>query len=125
MSEDIRLSDQQYQMVQVLNYLEEGSAKQVQAQLSHLGLAHTTIATVLTRLEKRGVLSSKVIGRERVYHCTVDVGEIRESMISSLVTTLFKGDSKALMTHLVTKGEINSDELDELRKIVKGEKSND
>ena len=117
----IRLSDQQYQLVQTLCALGEGSAKDLQEQLRHLGLAHTTIATVLSRLEKKGYLTSKISGRERIYRSLIDDTAVKRSMVSSLVDNLFKGDSKGLLTHLVNEGEIDLAELDELRKMLRSE----
>lgn len=48
MSKDVRLSDQQFQVVQAVNKLSGASAREVQRELAHLELAHTTIATVTT-----------------------------------------------------------------------------
>ena len=118
MGRNIRLSEQQLQLVQALNRLGEGSAREVQRELNHLDLAHTTVATVLTRLESKGVLHSEVRGRERVYRCIVEPGSLQRSMVSSLVATLFDGDSKALMAHLVQEGEFQPEELDELRQLI-------
>ena len=122
MAQEVKLSDQQYQLVQALGNLGRGSAREVQHEVMHLGLAHTTVATVLSRLETKGVLASEVRGRERVYRCLVDEKSIRQSMVSSLVSTLFKGDSKALMAHLVEEGEINPEKLDELHALIKKER---
>lgn len=122
MAESIRLSEQQFQIFQAINKLGKGSAKQVQKELGHLELAHTTIATVLSRLEKKGVFASEVKGRERVFHSIVDESAIRRSMVESLVSTVFRGDPKALIAHLVDEGEFNSSELDELREMVKSRK---
>lgn len=119
MAKDVRLSDQQFQLVQAVNKLGGASAKQVQRELAHLKLAHTTIATVLTRLEKKGVLASEVSGRERVYRSLVNEESIRQSMVASMVSTFFKGDSKALMAHLVNEGEVDSNELDELKAMIR------
>ncbi len=125
MNLDFRLSDQQFQVLQAVNKLGGASAKQVQLELKHLNLAHTTVATVLSRLEKKGLFTSKVEGRERVFTSQVDEGSIRKSMVESLISTVFKGDSKALMAHLVHESEINSSELDELRKLVQKEEDGD
>ncbi len=125
MKKSVKLSDQQFQVVQALNKLGGASAREVQQELNHLGLAHTTIGTVMSRLEKKGVLSSKVQGRERIYRCTVDEGAIRQSMVNSMISTLFKGDSKALMAYLVSEGEFDIDELDELKKLVQHGEDND
>lgn len=118
MTDGVKLSDQQYQLMQALWHLGEGSAKAVQAQLSHLGLAHTTIATILTRLEKKGVLNSRTEGRERIFVPTVSEGEVRRSMVSSLVGTLFKGDDRQLLAHLVKESDLQQNDLDEIQKML-------
>ncbi len=118
MTDGVKLSDQQFQLMQALWHLGEGSAKAVQAQLSHLGLAHTTIATILTRLEKKGVLSSRTEGRERIFVPIVSEGDVRRSMVSSLVGTLFKGDDRQLLAHLVKESDLQQDDLDEIQKML-------
>ena len=118
MTDGVKLSDQQFQLMQALWYLGEGSAKAVQSQLSHLGLAHTTIATILTRLEKKGVLTSRTEGRERVFVPTVSEGEVRRSMVSSLVGTLLKGDDRQLLAHLVKESDLQQNDLDEIQKML-------
>ncbi len=120
MTESIKLSDQQYQLMQALWILGEGSAKAVQAQVQELGLAHTTVATILTRLEKKGVLSSRTVGRERVFAPTVSEGAVRKSMISSLVGTLFKGDDRQLLAHLVKESDLHANDLDDIQKMLEG-----
>lgn len=118
MTESVKLSDQQYQLMQALWHLSEGSAKSVHAQLSHLGLAHTTVATILTRLEKRGVLSSRTEGRERIYTPLVSENAARRSMVSSLVSTLFKGDDRQLLAHLVQESDLESNDLADIQKML-------
>lgn len=124
MNDSVKLSDQQYQVMRALWQLGEGSAKAVQNQASHMGLAHTTIATILTRLEKKGVLTSHTQGRERVFQPVVSEGEVRHSMISSLVGTLFKGDDRQLLAHLVKESDLQADDLDEIQKML-AEANND
>ncbi len=123
MAGNIKLSDQQYQIVQTLWQLGEGSAKDVQQALDDLSLAHTTIGTVLSRLEKKGVLSSETRGRERIYRAEIDESDVKRSMVSSLVSTLFKGDSKALLAHLVREGDFDQDDLSDVKALL--EKEND
>ncbi len=118
MSGNIKLSDQQYMMVQALWSLGEGSAKDVQQALQDVSLAHTTIGTILSRLEKKGVLSSATRGRERVYRAEISESDVKRSMVSSLVSTIFKGDSKALLAHLVREGEIDKDELRDIKNLI-------
>jgi BlaI family penicillinase repressor len=124
MAGNIKLSDQQYQIVQTLWQLGEGSAKDVQQALDDLSLAHTTIGTVLSRLEKKGVLSSETRGRERIYRAEIDEGDVKRSMVSSLVSTLFKGDSKALLAHLVREGDFDQTDLSDVKALLEKENEN-
>ncbi|WP_417460290.1 BlaI/MecI/CopY family transcriptional regulator [Kordiimonas sp.] len=123
MAGNIKLSDQQYQIVQVLWQLGEGSAKDVQHALEALSLAHTTVGTVLSRLEKKGVLSSETRGRERIYKAEIDERDVKRSMVSSLVSTLFKGDSKALLAHLVREGDFDQGDLKDVEALLEKEQN--
>ena len=123
MAENIKLSDQQYQIVQVLWRLGEGSAKDVQQALQDVSLAHTTIGTVLTRLEKKGVLSSETRGRERIFKAEIAESDVKRSMVSSLISTLFKGDSKALLAHLVREGDFDDGDLSDVKAMLEKEEN--
>lgn len=118
MTDSVRLSDQQYGIMQVLWQEGEGSAKSVQQALDGPGLAHTTIATILSRLEKKGVLSSRTEGRERIYVPEISESAARRSMVSSLVSTLFKGDDRQLLAHLVKESDLKADDLEEIKELL-------
>lgn len=116
--DEIKLSDQQYGIVEILWRLGEGSAKDVQQAAPELNLAHTTIGTILTRLEKKAVLASHMRGRERVFKPLVSESQVKRTMISSLVDTLFGGNKAALMAHLVEDSQFDKDELQDLKKLL-------
>lgn len=115
MTENVKLSDQQFRVMEVLWRQKEASAKTVQQELQGPALAHTTIATILTRLEKRAVLSSRTEGRERVFTPMISEQAAKRSMISSLVSTLFNGDDSKLLAHLVQENQFNEDELEDIK----------
>lgn len=121
MSENIKLSDQQYQVVHALWTLEKGTAKQVQRIIKQ-PLAHTTIATILTRMEKKGLLRSEVSGRERIYWPVISKGDVNRSMVSSLIATLFNGEPDELIAHLVQEGEISKAAIQEARALIANDK---
>ena len=80
------------------------------------GLAPTTIATMLRKMEDKGVVLHRVDGRQFVYRAAVSEDQVRRSMVGELVGRLFGGDPKALVAHLVSENEIDPAELDELRR---------
>lgn len=81
-------------------------------------LAQTTIATMLSRLEKRGVVEHRLDGRQFVYRPLITEQEVRRSMVSELTTLLFDGSSAALMSHLLRSREMDPGDLDRVKRMI-------
>src|SRR6185295_4945418 len=56
------------------------------------GLAQTTIATMLSRLERRGVVTRRAQARQYHYKAAVTEPEVQHSMVAELTERLFDGD---------------------------------
>ncbi len=80
--------------------------------------ALTTIATMLSKMERKGVVSHRTEGRQFVYRPTVSEAEITRSMVAELTQRLFAGDVGALVGHLLTEQEIDPGELERLRELI-------
>jgi BlaI family penicillinase repressor len=80
--------------------------------------APTTIATMLTKMEKKGVVEHRVEGRQFVYSPTVSAEEVTRTMVADLTQRLFEGDVTALVSHLITEQEIDPEELGRLRRMI-------
>jgi BlaI family penicillinase repressor len=116
---DVGLSELQAAVVRVLWERGEASTADVaQVLAASRGLAHTTVATLLSRLEKRGVVASRRDGRELVYKARVSETVVRRSMVGELVASVFGGDPRALLAHLVREDEIAPSDLAEARKLI-------
>ena len=81
-------------------------------------LAQTTIATLLTRLEKRGVVSHRLDRRQFIYSPVVSEQEVRRSMVSELTTLLFDGSPAALMNHLLGSRDMDPGDLDRVKRMI-------
>jgi predicted transcriptional regulator len=122
---DPTLSELQLELMRVLWARGEASTADVAEVLAaSRGLAHTTIATLLSRLEKRGVVASRRDGRQLVYRAQVAEGDVRRSMVSGLLGSLFGGDARALIAHLVREEEIAAGDLERVRQLL-GERRDD
>src|SRR5678815_34024 len=105
---DIALSDLQIAVVRVLWRNGETSVTDIAKVLGdERGLKHTTVATLLTRLEKRGVVEQRREGRQLVYRALVSEPQVRRSMVADLVGSLFGGDSRELVAHLVRESDLS------------------
>lgn len=114
---DVSLSELQIALMRVLWQRGETSTTEVaQALADARGLKHTTIATLLTRLEKRGVVAQRRDGRQLYYRALVDEADVRRSMVADLLGALFAGDAQELVAHLVQESEIAPGDLAKVRR---------
>ena len=103
----VHLSELQLAVIRVLWKRGEASTAEVVTALgAKRGLAQTTVATLLTRLQKRGVVAQRRDGRTLIYRAVVTESEVQRSMVADLVATLFKGDPAALVAHLVREEDV-------------------
>lgn len=117
--DSVALSDAQLALMRVLWARGESPVAAVaEALAGERRLAHTTVATTLTRLEKRGLVAARREGRQLVYRALVAEHEVRRSMVAGLLSTLFAGDARALVAHLVHEDEIAPGDLERVRALV-------
>jgi predicted transcriptional regulator len=115
-SKDLVLSDLQLSLMRIFWSRSGASAAEVVAALrTTRPLAHTTVATLLSRLEKRGLLIATRDGRQVTYRAAVTRRDVRRSMVSALLAGLFDGEAHGLVNHLVEQRHIAPDELTEIR----------
>lgn len=116
---DVALSGAQYRLMQILWELGEGTAADVlETWHGRRKPAHTTVGTMLSRLEKRGLLDSERRGRERVFRPLVAESRVKQSMVTQLVGTLFAGDPQGLLAHLVKDTEVTREDLEAARRLL-------
>jgi predicted transcriptional regulator len=82
------------------------------------GLAPTTLATILSRLERRGVVVHRTQARQYVYRAVVTSEEVQHSMVNELTSTLFEGDVPALVSHLLAAQDISPGDLARIREMI-------
>ena len=113
------LGDLQLAIMRSLWRREEGTVADVHEDLeAERGLALTTIATMLAKLERRGVVEHRMDGRRFVYRPRIDEGQVRRSMVAELTSQLFRGDVTALVNHLLSEHEIETGELAQLKALI-------
>ncbi len=119
MPKEHSLGDLQHAIMRVLWDRGEAPVAEVhQALLEERGLALTTIATMLAKMEKKGVVSRRMEGRGFVYEATVTENQIHRSMVSDLTEQLFDGNTAALVNHLLTEQQIDRGELGEIKRLI-------
>jgi predicted transcriptional regulator len=113
------LGDLQLAIMRALWARGEATVAEVHEDLApERGLALTTIATMLVKLEKKGVVGHRADGRRFVYQPVVEESQVRRSMVAELTSQLFRGDVTALVSHLLSEHDIHPAELTELRALI-------
>lgn len=113
------LGDLQLAIMRTLWSRGEATVSEVHEALEpERGLALTTIATMLTKMEKKGVVDHRAEGRRFIYSPRVSEDQVRRSMVSDLTSQLFRGDVTALVNHLLQEHEIDAQELAQLRDLI-------
>ena len=115
----VELTELQLAIMRVLWDKGEAAVSDVHAEAQpERGLALTTVATLLTRLEKAGLVSRRQVGRHYRYRALVSEEEVRSSMINGLTDRLFHGDVTALVSHLLAEGDIAAGDLERVRRLI-------
>ena len=113
------LTPLQLSVMQVLWAREEASVVDVQKGMAGKRLALTTVATLLTRLEQRGLLAHRVEGRQYIYRARVTPVDVRQSVTRDLLGSLFHGDVTAFVTQLLDARDLTRDEIADLKRLIK------
>lgn len=113
------LGDLQLAIMRVIWELGEATVTDVHlALLDERGLAPTTIATMLKKMEEKGVVEHRAEGRKFIYRPTVSEDQVTRGMVADLTERLFGGDRVALVSHLISRHAIRPDELSELERMI-------
>ena len=114
-----RLGDLQLRIMKVLWDRVEATVAEVhQAVGSDAGLAYTTVATMLRKMEARGLVRHVSEGRRFLYRAAVSPDAVTRSMADDILERLFEGRLADLLSHLLTSREVSHDELCELERLI-------
>ena len=84
-------------------------------------VAQSTIATLLSRLEDRGIVDHRTEDRQYVYRATVSREQVRRSVVTEfaeLTDRLFSGDVAGLVGQLLTTRDAGPEDLARARELI-------
>jgi BlaI family transcriptional regulator, penicillinase repressor len=114
-----RLGELQLEIMKVLWAGSECSVAQVHEAISRQrDLAYTTIATMLRKMEARGLVAHRAEGRTFLYRAAVDEASVTRNMSGHLLDRLFQGSLADLVSHLLSTREVSKAELAKIEKLI-------
>jgi predicted transcriptional regulator len=117
-----RLGDLQLRIMRVLWKSGAAGVADVKSQLGGNRLAYTTVATMLRKMEDRGLVRHAERGRRFIYQPLVTAEEVTRSMADQLVERLFEGSLADTVAHLLETREVSRNELAQLERLIQQRK---
>src|SRR5437867_3621759 len=103
-----RLGDLQLRIMKLLWQHQESTVSDMHERLRAQGsLAYTTIATMLRKMEARGLVNHRVEERRFIYRAAVAEDEVSRSMADHLVDRVFEGSLADVVNHLLSTREVS------------------
>lgn len=119
---DYGLTELQLEIMAVLWERGEATVDAVrQALAPERDLAHTTVSTLLSRLEKRAVVTRRKEGRSYVYRAAVAPERVQRSMVAEMgevADRLFAGDVADLVATLLSERDVDADDLARVKAMI-------
>ncbi len=81
-------------------------------------LALTTVATLLSRLEKKGLVERSLAERPYVYRARVREQEVRSTLVGEVMEGLFRDDVAAMVSHLLGNVEVTPEDLERVKALI-------
>jgi BlaI family transcriptional regulator, penicillinase repressor len=114
-----RLGDLQLRIMKFLWEHGEAAVAQVHKELGgNASFAYTTVATMLRKMEARGLVAHREEGRSFFYRANVAAEAVSRSMADHLIDRLFEGSLTNAVNHLLSTREVSRDELSELERLI-------
>jgi len=115
----IRIGAVQTRILRVLWKRGKATARQITEELSKKkAIAHSTVQTLLRKLEAKGAVGHAVEGRTFIFRPLVTEEQVRRAATEELLSRAFDGSAVGLVAHIVRNEKIPRRELARIRKLI-------
>jgi predicted transcriptional regulator len=121
---DIRLTDREAQVMEVLWSRGPSTVSEVREHLSD-ELAYTTVLTILRTLEAKDYVDHDPEGKAHRYVPLVARENAQRSALRALVEKLFEGSTEILLTHMVAEEHLSEAQVRRIQKLLEQRRKRD
>jgi BlaI family penicillinase repressor len=101
------LAPLELECLSVLWPMGEGTVREIHRALAaSRPRAYTTVMTIMDRLEQKGIVARRKVGRAFHYQARLSADEARLKAVEKIVQGFFDGSPEALAAHLSSKGGV-------------------
>ena len=109
-----KLTQQEEDLMQVIWNLKEGNLKAFLDQIPDPKPPYTTLASTIKNLEKKGYVSSKLVGNAYLYKAEVSAEDYKQQFMQGFVQDYFNNSYKDMVNFFVTQKKLKPKELKEI-----------
>ena len=114
-----RLGKVQLSIMRILWREGEATARRITEELNAVApIAHSTVQTLLRKLEAKGAVAHESRGRVFVFKPLYRESEVTTSAAREILNRVFQGSAYGLVAHLLRHETISDEERRELRKLL-------
>ena len=116
-----KLGRVQLQIMQVLWAKGGATAREITDELnrqSKTPIAHSTVQTLLRKLEEKGAVTHESQGRTFVFRAMHDESAVATSATHDLLSRVFHSSVSGLVAHLLKHEKISDEEMAQLKKLI-------
>lgn len=119
-SQKIHVSDSELAVLQVIWKFGPAKVAEIQEHVRtpQRQWAYNTVQTLLVRLENKGVVESRKVGRANVFSASLSREEYLDQHLENLAERVFDGNKAPLMIALVENQALSKDEIARLRALL-------
>lgn len=81
-------------------------------------IAYATVQTLLRRLESKGYVRHRLVGKAHVFEPVQGKDTVIQSAVGSFLQRLFGGDAAPLVMHLARHGKLTLEDVERLKKMI-------
>jgi BlaI family transcriptional regulator, penicillinase repressor len=114
------IPDSELEVIKVLWEKGQGTVREILESLRAAGRewSYATVATLLDRLETKGMVSSDRSDLAFVYKPSVTAQDVRQKRVTSLVDKLYQGEPGLLVLHLLKSHQLDPRQAKEVRAVL-------
>lgn len=116
------LTKAEEEVMQILWEVKEANVKDIISHMPEPKPAYNTVSTIIRILETKEVVDHKKKGKGYIYFPIIVKEDYSQNSLNKLMTGYFDGSFKSMVSFFMKKNDVNTNELDEILKMIEDKK---
>ena len=113
-----KLSAQEEELMQVIWQYGEGSVKSFLQEFQTPKPPYTTVASIIKNLEKKGYVTSRLLGNTYIYSSAVSAEDYKQHFMQGFIQHYFNNSYKEMVNFFVQQKKLKSKDLHDIIELI-------